>query len=269
MYPLPEQRKGTVRKMAHISLEFFSSQVSRTVHAEVILPVEAPNYTAAPPFRTVYWLPGFSNGAKDILAMAHVREQPQKMKYAVVLVDGDNSFFVDRPMCNYSRLIGEELIEVTRMLFPLSHKREDTILVGNYMGGYGTLYNGLRYPDVFGKLVLLCPGLDFYNITNPATGQKMFPHEYLDTMFVSEDHYEHSDLNPIVALENAKKNGVDMPEIFYAIGRQDNQVGEVNVKLRQAFQDLEIPMEQVFVEGGHDMVFLENILPHMYEYLSR
>ena len=255
--------------MAHISLDFFSAQVSKTVHAEIILPMEQPNYHAEPPFRTVYWLPGFSNNARDIIGMCHLREDPQNMNYALVVVDADNSFFVDRPMANYSRLIGEELVAVTRELFPLSDRREDTILAGNSMGGYGTLYNGLKYSNTFGKLVLLCPGLDFYNITNAETGERMFTRAFLDEIFGSEERFSSTSLNPIKALEDACAAGVALPEIFYGIGRQDNAVGEPNVQLRAAFERLHIPVRQIFVEGGHDTIFLENILPYMNEYLAR
>lgn len=255
--------------MAHIGLDFFSAQVSKTVHAEIILPMEQVNYQAEAPYKTVYWLPGFSNNARDIMAMCHFRESSQQMNYALVIIDADNSFFVDRPMANYSRLVGEELVTVTRELFPLSKQREDTILAGNSMGGYGTLYNGLRYPNTFGKLVVLCPGLDFYQIVNTETGENMFQRTFLDEIFGSENNYATTALNPIKALKDACAAGANLPEIFYGIGRQDNVVGASNVQLREAFERLHVPVQQVFVEGGHDMVFLENILPYVNEYLAQ
>ena len=56
---------------------------------------------------------------------------------AIVMIDGDNSFYVDDEQRNayYSRYVGEEIVEVTRKLLPLSHRREDTFIAGISMGG--------------------------------------------------------------------------------------------------------------------------------------
>ena len=48
----------------------------------------------------------------------------------MVMPSGDNSFYVDRPDANnnYGEFIGKELVEITRRMFPLSDKREDTFI---------------------------------------------------------------------------------------------------------------------------------------------
>lgn len=59
---------------------------------------------------------------------------------------GDNAFYIDQPKMNnnYGEFIGRELVELTRKMFPLSDKREDTYIGGLSMGGYGALRNGLN-----------------------------------------------------------------------------------------------------------------------------
>ena len=63
---------------------------------------------------------------------------------ALVVVTGDRSFYVDKPEWgdNYGKFIGEELVEITRSLLPLSRKKEDTFIGGISMGGFGALING-------------------------------------------------------------------------------------------------------------------------------
>lgn len=43
---------------------------------------------------------------------------------------GANMFYMDHPDANenYSEFIGKELVKITRRMFPLSHKKEDTLL---------------------------------------------------------------------------------------------------------------------------------------------
>ena len=45
---------------------------------------------------------------------------------------GENMFYVDQEHTHnhYSQFIGEELVEMTRAMFPLSHKKEDTFIAG-------------------------------------------------------------------------------------------------------------------------------------------
>lgn len=68
----------------------------------------------------------------------------------------ENKFYVDNERSHeyYSRFIGEELVDMTRRLFPLSHQREDTFIAGLSMGGYGAIVNGLKYH----KHLVILPG---------------------------------------------------------------------------------------------------------------
>ncbi len=85
--------------------------------------------------------------------MSRIYGIAQQYNLVVILPSGENSFYVDHPSgAAYGEYIGEELIEVTRELFPLSTKREKTWIAGLFMGGYGALRNGLYYAETFSKL---------------------------------------------------------------------------------------------------------------------
>ena len=63
---------------------------------------------------------------------------------AIVLCDGENSFYADKKdgISNYRKFVEVELVEVTRALLPLSRLREETFIGGISMGGHGALVAG-------------------------------------------------------------------------------------------------------------------------------
>ena len=77
---------------------------------------------AEKPFKTLYFLPGFSASGKELSTSLSFRLQSMMKGIAVVIPDGDNSFYVDRPdrFAWYSKFVGSEIVEVTRSIFPLS-----------------------------------------------------------------------------------------------------------------------------------------------------
>ena len=95
---------------------------------------------------------------------------------------------------NYSTFVGKEVVEMTRKLLPLSHKREDTYLAGVSMGGYGTLLNGMRYADTFGRIAAMSPAIDTYEVheNQPDAG---FSIELLDNIFGSREEFLAGDTN--------------------------------------------------------------------------
>ncbi len=65
----------------------------------------------------------------------------------VVMPSGENSFYVDMPngSDNYGDFIGRELVELTRKIFPLSHKREDTFY---WRAFYGRLWSNPEWIEI-------------------------------------------------------------------------------------------------------------------------
>ena len=124
--------------MAHMKLEYKSAALTRGVSLEIFLPTDGWGAEVPFPYRTLYFLPGYSGDSDEIYTYLSMRRQSDLKGVAVVIVNGDNSFYVDHPRrnMNYSTFVGKEVVEMTRKLLPLSHKREDTYLAGVSMGGY-------------------------------------------------------------------------------------------------------------------------------------
>ena len=157
--------------MANLHLNFRSDMLMRSVYPRVFLPDYNDWNDVTPPYRTLYFLHGYSGGALETATFTNFALYAAVHGIAIVMIDGDNSFYVDDRKRNayYSRYVGEEIVEVTRKLLPLSRRREDTFIAGISMGGYGALINGLRYSDTFSKIGMLSPALGMY----PENGQML------------------------------------------------------------------------------------------------
>ena len=59
----------------------------------------------------------------------------------------------------YGRLLTREMLPWIASQYRVLHDRENTGLGGSSLGGLVTLYLGLRYPQLFGKLALLSPSV--------------------------------------------------------------------------------------------------------------
>ena len=137
--------------MALIQVNFMSKSLMRMVPIQVILPVdkffgEEGTEAEEKPFKTLYLLHGIFGNYTDWVSGTRIQRWADEKNLAVVMPSGDNAFYVDQPASAnmYGEFIGKELVEITRKMFPLSRKREDTFIGGLSMGGYGAIHNGLK-----------------------------------------------------------------------------------------------------------------------------
>ena len=101
--------------MAFIQMEYKSNALLRGTSVKVILPSDGMAGGCEPPYRTVYFLPGYSATATELITYLSLRNQAELKGLAIVLPDGENLFYQDLPqrMTLYSTYVGEELVEVT------------------------------------------------------------------------------------------------------------------------------------------------------------
>lgn len=137
-----------------------------------------------------------------------IKRWAEEKNLAVVMPSGANMFYMDYPNANenYSEFIGKELVKITRRMFPLSHKKEDTFIAGLSMGGYGAIRNGLKYHDTFGYIA----GLSSAMILE-KWGQQMtvllcsLRKKFLESVFGDLSRIKDCEINPEWIAENMKK----------------------------------------------------------------
>ena len=238
--------------MAFIQMSILSKSLMRTVPVNVILPADKMVFPGMPeppekPFKTLYLLHGVFGSYIDWVNGTRIQRYAEEHDLAVVMPSGDNAFYVDQPGANnyYGEFVGKELVELTRKMFPLSRKREDTFIGGLSMGGYGAMRNGLKYWENFGSIVALSGALLVEDMAKRTNDDPFFLNrrDYAEACFGDLSKILDSDKNPKCLVRQLKKEGRPIPRIYMACGDADS--------LLPANQD----MAAFLKEQGADVTF--------------
>lgn len=258
--------------MALLQVDFRSKTLKRGVAFQVILPTE--KFKA--PYPTLYLLHGLTDNSNGWLHNTRIRMWAEEIGLAVVMPSGENSFYLDIPVkegClgDFGAYIGEELISVTREMFPLSHKREETYIAGLSMGGYGACRNGLKYCDIFGKVAVLSGAVHFFE----------YPREWVKTQgnTIGElqnigdlDVMEETDRNPRYLIncirERNMEDGSDhFPAFYVACGLQDPLIG-ANRSIAEVLKESGADVVYEEGDGAHEWYFWDEYIQHVLKWLD-
>lgn len=249
--------------MALIQMNLLSKTLMRTVPVNVILPVDKLTFPGMPvredkPYKTLYLLHGIFGNYTDWVTGTRIQRFAEEHDLAVVMPSGDNAFYVDQPEINnfYGEFIGRELVELTRKMFPLSHKREDTFIAGLSMGGYGAMRNGLKYSDTFGYIAALSGGFHIEEMASCTTEDGIFfaTRHYAQAVFGDLDKLLQSDKNPKYLVKSLKEEGKPLPRIYMACGDKDGLL-PVNEALAAFLKEQGADVTFEIGPGGHEWDF--------------
>lgn len=256
--------------MANVYLNFRSDSLSRSVYPVVFLPDLNGWNDVKPPYRTLYFLPGYSGGALETATFTNFSLYSMMYGLAIVLIDGENSFYVDdeRRGAMFSRYAGQEIVEVTRRLLPLSTRREDTFIGGISMGGYGALVNALRYRETFGKVAMLSPALGFKSPEERQPGNSPIPDGELTDTLGTWKEYEHTYKDYMEASVKACADRKTMPELFLACGLQDDLVLDHAREYVRGMAKLGVEVKTFEAQGGHDHDFWKTAMTPACRFLT-
>ncbi len=260
--------------MAVLHVEAMSQELRRAVPMWVVLPSDKmESYGGARdergPYKTLYLLHGLLGNCSDWLTNTNVRRLAEERNLAVVMPSGDNSFYVDQllPNNDYGAYIGREIVELTRRMFPLSPRREDTFIAGLSMGGFGALRNGLVHYGTFGRIAVLSGVLQIFEEPADAPAHSLF-HE--DAVFGDVGVAELTDKNPRVALrrmvEQCGGDAALYPRVYMACGEQDGLLG-VNHRVRDFLREGGVDVTWHEAPGGHGWDFWRAELVRVLDWL--
>lgn len=253
--------------MSFVKYEYRSAALSRCVTVDIFLPTES--YTPGKkPFKTLYFLPGYSADSTGIITWLRLKRQCELKGIAIVIPCGDNSFYIDHPErgTNYATFAAKELVEETRGMLPLSHRREDTFIGGISMGGCGSIFNGIRFSETFSKIAALSPAIDPYDTLRNAPGSG-FSKPMLDNFFGSEEEFRRSDVCADHLYFDKDADVTKYPELFIACGTEDVLVYKQVDRFAKAMQEKNLPFTYRVESGKHDLDFWERMLDPMFSFL--
>jgi enterochelin esterase-like enzyme len=265
--------------MALIRARFFSKCLRRPVRFTAVVPFDGlfPPPRGEDGFKTMYLLHGYmGNNSTLQLEGWPVGPWAERFGMAIIMPEGENHFYVDDFARRdfYGEFIGRELVEFTRRLLPLSNKREDTVIAGLSMGGYGALRNGMKYSDVFGH-VISASAANVRDEMREATDEPNAvgaTRGFFASVFGDLDTVEETDRSLDGAARDLAASSRPRPDIFFGCGENDF-LKYPNRHLRDTLVSLGIEHEYSESPGTHEPAFfvpfitrgLEHALPALPE----
>ena len=248
--------------MALIQVNYLSRALFRTVPLNVILPADKINYMTGEyldsngqKFKTLYLLHGLLGNYTDWVTGTRIQRWAEERNLAVVMPSGDNSFYFNgrMPMDDYETFIGKELPEVTRRMFPLSDKREDTFIAGLSMGGYGAFRNGIVFSDTFGYVGEFSGAMHLFEKKEADKGVSEFDKK----LFEDPEAAGKTNLNPEVAFDEMIAEGRPVPKFYMSCGTLD-PLYQANVDMRDFIISKGVDVTWDEEERAHDWDFWDS-----------
>lgn len=249
--------------MAFLQANFFSKSLKKQTTFNALVPLdqfEDPNQAQAQkrPMKALYLLHGYSGNFTDWVCGSNIQELSLKHNIAVFMPSGDNFFYLDDTQMGilYSEFIGNELVEFTRRLFPITGKREDTFIGGLSMGGYGAIRNGLKFSHNFSRIIALSSALITNNIAGMPVDFKdhVADYGYYSRVFGDLDKLLGSDKDPEALVSKMKKEGKQIPQIYMACGTEDFLLDE-NRRFHDVLNSEGIKHTYIESPGEHNWKF--------------
>lgn len=255
--------------MALVQVDFFSEKLMRTVTINAIIPADKKLNQPNKKFKTLYLLHGIFGNYTDWVCGTRIQRWAQDHDLAVIMPSGENKFYVDNENSHeyYSQFIGEELVSITRAMFPLSQRREDTFIAGLSMGGYGAIINGLKYYQTFGYIAALSSALLIDTFINAKEGDDvpyMYKRSYLTSVFGDLHKLKGSDKDYKALIQNMAIK--DVPAIYMACGTDDSLIKE-NRDYRDFLLQQGINVTYEEGPGAHEWDFWDRYIERVLEWL--
>ena len=259
--------------MAIIKLNYLSKALLRTVDVTVVLPtdtldMDTMTYNQKKEYKTLYLLHGIFGDQNDWLYGTRIQRFASERGLCVVMPSGENMFYVDQENTHnlYSQFIGEELVEMTRAMFPLSHRKEDTFIAGLSMGGYGAIVNGLKYYNTFGFIAGLSSALmldDWVDCKLPII-QGVDSKKYYESLFGDITKLKESDKDYYALVKKIPHD--QLPKMYMCIGTDDFLLA-TNRKYRDFLLEEKVDLTYEEGPGNHEWDFWDRYILKILDWL--
>ncbi|AMD17572.1 acetyl esterase [Methanobrevibacter sp. YE315] len=218
------------------------------------------------PYKTLYLLHGLYGSDDIFLANTSIQKFAEDHGIAIVIPCGDNSFYLDNEKAHayYGEYVGQELLDITRNIFPLSDRREDTFIAGFSMGGYGAIRNGLKYSQNFSKIGMISAALITDEIVDYVSDSNVLrSREFYESVFGDLDKIKDSDKDPKYLIENTE----NVPDIFMACGENDFLIDK-NVDFYDFLKSKNVNVDFIQAPGEHTWEFCDKYIKEFIKTLN-
>lgn len=241
--------------MAFFEMRFHSDVLKTGVTVNVLLPEQAKTLIGMDTrsegtYKTLYLLHGLSDDNTIWMRRTSIERYAAEHGIAVVMPNVGRSWYTDTAYgAKYFTFVTEEVPRVCRSYFRgMSDKREDNMIAGLSMGGYGAVKAALRCPEKFGGCASLSGAFDIFaprrlNIFDEWKGIFDFDLEDPEQLRGSiHDVYA-------LARKNAEE-GIPFPKMYLWCGESDGLLC-ANREMHDLLDELQVPHAYEESEGNH------------------
>lgn len=249
-----------IRPTAEVSTHQLKSKLmGRDMPYRVLLPAGYAEGTGPTRrYAVIYLLHGLTGHFSNWTDKTKVGEYAYQHRFIIVTAEGDNGWYTDSvstPKDKYESYIVKELIPEIDAKFRTLASRENRMIAGLSMGGYGSLKFGLKYPEMFALVGSFSGALGAASFTEKNAGgigkgiDQIYGPEGSDTRKANDIFKIVTDLTP----EKVKT----LPFIYQSCGNEDFLI-QSNRDFVKLLADKKIPHEYRQHPGIHDWVFWDD-----------
>jgi S-formylglutathione hydrolase FrmB len=202
--------------------------------------------------KVLYLLHGLSDDASAWQRFSSIETVARDYGLIVVMPSVGRSFYSDQPNGQaYFSYLTEELPQYLADVFAIQPRRENTLIAGLSMGGYGAFKTALRYPERFFAAASFSGVLSLAIMSTHPGDQRQPEFEHL---FGDLNQLNGSEHDPLVWLQRAAQKPAALPKLFIACGKQDD-LYPLNVMFNAACQKLGVAVDYHEEDGAHTWPF--------------
>ncbi len=256
--------------MAFFELHYFSKAIRTGVTVNIILPeVDKKSEgcgNTGKPFKTVWLFHGLNGNQNSWIENSAIERYARERGLAVVMPCVDRSWYTDTAYgAGYFTFVTKELPLVCRSyLKGMSDKREDNLVIGLSMGGYGALKCALTYPEQYGAVASLSGALDITRKGRPYNLEEwrgIFGFQLKDA-----SELENTPHDIFYLTRENQKNSRPFPKTYLWCGTEDTLI-DINRKYRDLLSEFQIPHCYEESSGTHNWKYWDAKITDALNYL--
>lgn len=235
-----------------------SKLMGREMPYRVVLPAGYQDAKATSRHPVIYLLHGLTGHFNNWTDITKVSGYALSNKFIIVTPEGDNGWYTDsvsKPTDKYESYIVKELIPEIDAKFRTIADRENRMIAGLSMGGYGATKFGLKYPEMFSLIGAFSGALGAASFTEKNSAMAG---RGIDAIMGAEDAETRkaNDIFKIVRALTPEKIKA-LPFIYQSCGTEDFLI-QNNRDFMTLLAEKKVPHEYRQHPGAHNWLFWDD-----------
>jgi putative tributyrin esterase len=238
--------------MAHLRIDHVSKSIGVTIPLEMIIPDPVRmNDIPVRDRKVLYLLHGLSDDGSAWQRFTSIETYASAYGLVVVMPSIGRSFYANQQNGQaYFTYLVEEIPQYLADVFHLIPIRENTLIAGNSMGGYGAFKAAFLKPEKF------CAAASLSGVLSLAILNNADNHDRKEFAFLFGDLQKlpGSKHDPAFWLQNATTNKFDLPKLYISCGKQDD-LYPLSVMFNRACRSANLDVTYHEEDAKHDWFF--------------